>query len=117
MKRYATCAVTIHLNVTDPEKLFTAALDRALENGLSEEDARSELRTEDGVNIGNCARILLDPGISPDGCEILDSTAGKLLAALVELVERAEAAGNIDGLPEYDQARAAIAEARGEEQP
>lgn len=35
-----------------------------------------------------------------------------VLAALVELVERAEAEGNIDGLPEYERALAAIAKAK-----
>ena len=40
--------------------------------------------------------------------------APAMLDALIELVERAEAGGDIDGLPEYDQAQAAIAQAKGE---
>lgn len=51
-------------------------------------------------------------GMAPDSA-FKRSLADELLAALVELVERAEAEGNIDGLPEYDQARAAISRAKG----
>ncbi len=43
-------------------------------------------------------------------CRAMDALEreSELLKALIELVERAESEGSIHGLPEYDQARAAI---------
>lgn len=43
----------------------------------------------------------------------LIAAAPELLAALVELYERAEHGGNVDGLPEYEQARAGTGGAAG----
>ncbi len=45
----------------------------------------------------------------------LKKAAPDLLRALLEYVERHEAEGNPEGLPEYEQARAAIAKATAQE--
>lgn len=68
-------AVTVYLQVTDPEAFRKAALEHAIqEDGMSEEEALEYFGP--GADLGTCARVLIDPGISPPGCEIIDSTAG-----------------------------------------
>jgi hypothetical protein len=62
-------------------------------------------------NIGTVANIPIDLIAHLANARLI-AAAPDILGALRELVERAEAEGNTDGLPEYDQARAAIAKAQ-----
>jgi hypothetical protein len=66
--------VAIDIEVFDEKVFRQKAKERALEDGLSEEDAAGYL-DEECQNIGACAQMLFDPGISPDGCEIIQSSA------------------------------------------
>jgi hypothetical protein len=57
--------------VTDPERLLAAALahpDAA--DGVERDDF---LDTDGKIDIHKCLTMLFDPGVSPPGCEILDS--------------------------------------------
>ena len=63
--------VEIYLEVHDAEAFAAAARERAIQEGLGEEEAASY--TTD--NLEACAVMLLDPGVSPDGAEITSSSA------------------------------------------
>ena len=58
---------SLYVRVTDPEALKVAAK-------ASWETEGNEPWDDDEWPIQNCLRQLLDPGMSPPGCEILDST-------------------------------------------
>ncbi|MEY2161399.1 hypothetical protein [Rhodanobacter sp. FW106-PBR-LB-2-11] len=65
--------VTIAITVDDEAVFRRAAHDRALADQLGQEEAVSYL-SADLTSVGQCAIMLLDPGVSPKGCSILDST-------------------------------------------
>lgn len=67
-----TYQVTIEVQVSDAGELRRAALERALADGITASDWR-KTRRERGP--GADLVMLLDPGISPPGTEIMDSTA------------------------------------------
>lgn len=76
--------MTLWVRVYDPERLFRAALAHRAETeaaaGFHPEDPAAhwgdEYRNEDGtVDINACLVELIDPGVPPDGCEILSSGA------------------------------------------
>lgn len=70
-----TYEVNILTRVTDEEQLFKTAANQASSTGMTVEQIGEMLRTPDNkVNVSACLRIVLDPGASPPGCEILDST-------------------------------------------
>ncbi len=66
--------LSINLDITDEEAFRQAAHDKALEEGLSPEEATAYLE-DGGMSIGACAVMLLDPCISPPGSQIHDSSA------------------------------------------
>lgn len=69
--------VTIAVKVQDPAALFAAALAHAMKvDEMSEADARALLfDAEEGEpDLNACLTMLFDPGVSPDGCEIQDTT-------------------------------------------
>lgn len=66
-------AVTLHLTIHDAKDFRQAAYERALEDGLDEDDAKTFLDPE-GKHLGECAVMLFDPGMSPQGCSIVDSS-------------------------------------------
>lgn len=66
--------VSIYLTVRDEQAFRQAAHDRALEDGLDETMAKQHLNAA-ASSLRDCEIMLLDPGVSPKGCEILDSTA------------------------------------------
>jgi hypothetical protein len=68
-------AVTIFLDVNDADEFRRAARDRAIADNLGDEEASSYLDAEE-TSLGQCAVMLLDPGISPNGSSIIDSAAG-----------------------------------------
>lgn len=63
---------SLHLNIYDKKALAKAAAARAVRDGAfpSISDYLSEHGEDD---VSSHVRMLLDPGASPDGCEILDS--------------------------------------------
>jgi hypothetical protein len=66
--------VSIFLTISDESAFRRAAYERALADGLGEEEAKRYLDSE-ATPITNCAVMLFDPGKSPDGCDIHDSVA------------------------------------------
>lgn len=66
--------VSIFVTINDESAFRRAAYERALAEGLGEEEANGYLDPEANP-VTNCAVMLFDPGTSPDGCEILDSVA------------------------------------------
>jgi hypothetical protein len=70
-------ALTLNIRVYDRKALFEAALKHAVSvDKLAEPDARALLSDDgedDGVDVFACLRMVIDPGVSPDGCEIQDS--------------------------------------------
>ena len=70
-----TVTVTLELRVWDAKAFRAAARDRALVEGESSETAASFLDPE-AKTLGECAQMLFDPGSGPDGCEVLESSAG-----------------------------------------
>lgn len=67
--------VSISLRITCESTFRKAAHDRALADGLPEETAEEYLQQGENEihSLGNCAVMLLDPGISPEGSQILYS--------------------------------------------
>ena len=72
--RSPTVEVSLYLRIHDEEEFRQAAYERALQDGLSEDEALRYKDLED-MSLGDCARMLVDPGTGPAGCEVLDSSA------------------------------------------
>jgi len=72
-------AVTITVDVFDRLALYRAAMRRAVADGVSLADYLSMRRTG-GDRTAVDLVMLLDPGISPAGCQIQDSRAEALSA-------------------------------------
>lgn len=68
--------VSIHLTVTDPKALHGYAMSQVTsgDGALSQEEAQALLGTPDEPSIPGCLRFILDPGMSPPGTSILDSS-------------------------------------------
>jgi hypothetical protein len=64
--------VSIQLTVHDEKGFRAAAYDRALADGLSPKEAKTYLSGAK-TSLADCAGMLIDPGTSPDGCDILGS--------------------------------------------
>jgi hypothetical protein len=66
-----TAEVSIYVEVRDVPELIKAARQRVIDDGLAGDmETASEIVADDDVS---CAlRIILDPGESPPGCNILD---------------------------------------------
>lgn len=64
--------VTLWLRVHDKKAFVAAARARAIADGERPAEAR---RNYTASNLRACALALLDPGLSPPGSEILDSSA------------------------------------------
>lgn len=69
----AQIELTLHLTVSDARAFVAAAVERAVAEGVGEEDARATYTAE---NLGACAAMLLDPGVSPPGSQIEGSSSG-----------------------------------------
>jgi hypothetical protein len=61
--------VTVQLTVYDERAFRAAAQQRALDDGLSPKEAKTYL-SKTKQSLGECAQMLIDPGVSPDGCSI-----------------------------------------------
>lgn len=68
----AQVQVTLNLTVSEVQAFVAAAVERAIAEGVSEEDARETYTAE---NLGACAVMLIDPGMSPPGSQIEDSSS------------------------------------------
>ena len=67
-----TISIRVELRIFDEQAFRQAAYDRAIEDGLCEAEAKSFLDEED-KSLGDCGMMLVDPGASPSGSEILQS--------------------------------------------
>ncbi|MGH8159259.1 MAG: hypothetical protein ACREPQ_14155 [Rhodanobacter sp.] len=68
-----TLAVTLLIEIGDEVAFRQAAHDRALTDNLCDDEAATYLDIEE-TSLGQCAVMLLDPGVSPPGCSIVDSS-------------------------------------------
>lgn len=66
-----TVSFTLELEIVDAEAFAAAARERALAEGLSGNDAAKYTAND----LAACAVMLADPGVSPIGAKILDSSA------------------------------------------
>lgn len=67
-----TASITIHVEIHDVHALLQAARRHAVEH-----DSCTPGQTKELVPVGDVSaalRMLFDPGISPDGCQIQDSS-------------------------------------------
>lgn len=69
--RHTELEVSLSITVTDPEAFAAEARRIAVEGGL--EGACVDVYSAD--NLTDCARMIFDPGVSPPGCQIHDSSA------------------------------------------
>lgn len=67
----------VHLNITDTTQLFEAAVRSCQRARMAPADIEEFLRPNGTLAIEACLRQLLDPGQSPPGCEILDTSAAE----------------------------------------
>ncbi|MEY2117322.1 hypothetical protein [Rhodanobacter sp. FW106-PBR-R2A-1-13] len=67
------CSITLFFQLHDEQAFRQAAHERALTDGLNAEEALSYLDPEKST-VGACAIMLFDPGVSPPGCSITDSS-------------------------------------------
>lgn len=72
-----TIGVTVDLRIYDEKAFRRAAYERGIEDGLSEEEAKEYL-DPDSKSLGECGQMLIDPGVSPEGTEILQSSSESL---------------------------------------
>lgn len=74
---YIDYEFSMMLRVRDPEALLAAAL--AHPDAVDGDYTRDNLLDAYGeIDINHCLIMLLDPGVSPAGCEILDSVAERV---------------------------------------
>ncbi len=64
--------VSIDLRVWNEASFRRAAELQALKDGANKAEAK-QYRYRKRTSLGECAQMLFDPGLSPDGCEILQS--------------------------------------------
>ena len=69
-----TFEVSISIEVKDEAELYEYAMRRSIEDGLSEEAAEEMLGSKEEPDISACLRMVIDPGTSPSGTSILDSS-------------------------------------------
>lgn len=70
--------VSLEVRVDNVAKLYAAAKMCLEAANMTAEEIEDVLRTDGEVNVANCLRMLLDPGLSPGGCSILDSLAEEM---------------------------------------
>lgn len=70
-----TVKCTVLAEVYDEEAFFSAALRMAIDEGNTETEARDRLWVDGEINLPACWQTLVDPGVSPAGCAIIESSA------------------------------------------
>lgn len=75
MTDYVT--LTLELEITDPAEFRATAISSYTASNPTPTDEELEdfFGTDKEPNLSGCARELFDPGVSPNGCEIQDSSA------------------------------------------
>lgn len=66
--------VSLALSIHDEHAFRQAAAERADSDGLDREESRAYLDAA-SKSLGDCAVMIFDPGTSPPGCSILDSSS------------------------------------------
>lgn len=61
-------AMTLNIHIDD-EAAFRAEAARIARRNMEDDDANLYL-SEDEFSLGECAQMIFDPGVSPDGCTI-----------------------------------------------
>lgn len=70
-----TYAVSLYVRVRDKKELFKTASAQAKKDGMSDAEIKEMLKDSDNkIDVSACLRMIFDPGTSPAGCEILDSS-------------------------------------------
>lgn len=71
-----TYRISLEVRVTDEQALFKSALKHAMEvDNLDEDFAREELTNGSGsIDVESCLQMIFDPGESPGGASIDDSS-------------------------------------------
>jgi hypothetical protein len=72
--RNKTYQVTMDIKVFDEDALFEQAKSHAIATGTEEADAIDLLKPAGEIDITACLIMLLDPGVSPSGIEIQETT-------------------------------------------
>jgi hypothetical protein len=69
--------LTLELEITDAQTFRETAIASYSETNpnATPEELEDFFGTAEEPNCSGCARELFDPGVSPDGCEIQDSSA------------------------------------------
>ena len=67
--------VTIDVHVNDPKALWAAAQAKCMDKWMNTQSIKDFIGTRRTPNVPGCLRAMFDPGQSPAGCEIQDSTA------------------------------------------
>ena len=70
---YTEHECSIYVRVYDAEALYKAALAKCKADLIETDDAEEVLRPDGEIDAAKCLQMILDPGESPPGCEILDS--------------------------------------------
>lgn len=65
---------SIYVRVFDAEALYQAAMAICLADLIENDDAEQTLRPNGEIDTAKCLQVILDPGESLPGCEILEST-------------------------------------------
>jgi hypothetical protein len=68
---------SMDINIHDENAFRFAAWAKALEDGLSDEDADA-FRDPQKQSLTDCAIMLFDPGSGPNGCDIDGSSADQI---------------------------------------
>ncbi|MCG7348848.1 hypothetical protein [Sphingomonas sp. ACRSK] len=71
--------VTLHVSIDDPQALWDRAVqqlraDGVLASGELGDDEIGMIGTREEPDLSGCLRMILDPGTSPDGMTINDSS-------------------------------------------
>jgi len=70
--------VSLEVSVDNITELYAAAKMCLEAANMTAEEIEDVLRTDREVNVANCLRMLLDPGLSPGGCSIPDSSTEEM---------------------------------------
>lgn len=70
--------VSLEVRVDNVAELYAAAKTCLEAANMTAEEIEAVLRPDGKANVANCLRMLLDPGASPGGCSILNSSAEEM---------------------------------------
>lgn len=71
--------VRINVEVHDEKALYRAAMESFLRDGLCETQAKEMIgESESAANVDECLIAVFDPGTSPDGTSIVETTVERM---------------------------------------